>query len=686
MSEAIIKGKIETMNESEFLKDKITINNELTKDKLEEISLTSMIDDQTKRPSTISSKNSTINTNLNCLNVEMCKPNNPRRSKSKSPNKRLKVSVIENIAILKQQDSPFNEVKTSTVSNKCKIRGRKKKFSATSCFMCDTTLNLPFIICRECENCGICLECFQNGKENGSHHKNHKYSIMDNSFDLLADGWSCSDEKAISASYNLLTENITINDKSWNECIDHYNEVYVNNPTKYGLEKVVIDGREKAPEALTIKYWQFGESISNPFRPGHNKIESEYKYMNGMSHYHASRGEFGKEEQKLDEKILSEKYMANLNTGDDEWLKIDKRYNRALLKQYTLTLDEREESKQFYNNFDVLDLQRRCKFVSQLSEMGQLIEMKIQPTMQLHKNIDDYETTRRVMMQMAQVQTKIKTLQHYRDMGITTFEEAKTYDMLVNTKIVAQKFYNKKQTLAIKTTKACRTYGVGRRKRGSCLFNSPRRKSSHCSSPSTNRYGRSIQPPILHKDYATTSTLNSCQNDPDWEDLENSSVKSKSLNTPSRGRLKASYSVDSSRKRVRKSPDNEFFTPTAKPKKKKLPPGSCNVYRVKKKIDITVLDSFNDLSEAEQNFCLEYTFRPDLFLSWKSTLLKVQEQKGGELKLNDARTSLRIDKRKISVVYWHLVEQKLIVVPERSKLFGRKRHTSAVQVENDGKL
>ena len=52
--------------------------------------------------------------------------------------------------------------------------------------------------------------------------------------------------------------------------------------------------------------------------------------------YHASRGEFGKEEQKLDEKILSQKFMANLNTSDDEWLKIDKRYNRALLKQYTV--------------------------------------------------------------------------------------------------------------------------------------------------------------------------------------------------------------------------------------------------------------------------------------------------------------------------------------------------------------
>ena len=52
--------------------------------------------------------------------------------------------------------------------------------------------------------------------------------------------------------------------------------------------------------------------------------------------YHASRGEFGKEEQKLDEKILSQKLMANLNTSDDEWLKIDRRYNRALLKQYTL--------------------------------------------------------------------------------------------------------------------------------------------------------------------------------------------------------------------------------------------------------------------------------------------------------------------------------------------------------------
>ena len=49
--------------------------------------------------------------------------------------------------------------------------------------------------------------------------------------------------------------------------------------------EIIIDDREKAPDALTIKYWQFGESISNPLRPGHNKIESEYKYMNGMSQY-----------------------------------------------------------------------------------------------------------------------------------------------------------------------------------------------------------------------------------------------------------------------------------------------------------------------------------------------------------------------------------------------------------------
>ena len=48
--------------------------------------------------------------------------------------------------------------------------------------------------------------------------------------------------------------------------------------------------------------------------------------------------------------------------------------------------------------------------------------MKIQPTMQLHNSIDDYETTRRIMTQMAQIRDKIKTLQHYRDMGITTFQ------------------------------------------------------------------------------------------------------------------------------------------------------------------------------------------------------------------------------------------------------------------------
>lgn len=49
--------------------------------------------------------------------------------------------------------------------------------------------------------------------------------------------------------------------------------------------EIIIDDREEAPDALTIKYWQFGESNSNPLRPGHNKIESEYKYMNGMSQY-----------------------------------------------------------------------------------------------------------------------------------------------------------------------------------------------------------------------------------------------------------------------------------------------------------------------------------------------------------------------------------------------------------------
>ena len=42
--------------------------------------------------------------------------------------------------------------------------------------------------------------------------------------------------------------------------------------------------------------------------------------------------------------------------------------------------------------------------------------------MQLHNSIDDYETTRRIMTQMTQIQDKIKMLQHYRDMGITTFQ------------------------------------------------------------------------------------------------------------------------------------------------------------------------------------------------------------------------------------------------------------------------
>ena len=54
------------------------------------------------------------------------------------------------------------------------------------------------------------------------------------------EGWSCSDEKEISSSYNLLTETFTVNDKSQNECTDHYNEVYVNNPTKYGLESKAL--------------------------------------------------------------------------------------------------------------------------------------------------------------------------------------------------------------------------------------------------------------------------------------------------------------------------------------------------------------------------------------------------------------------------------------------------------------
>ncbi|XP_031105327.1 transcriptional adapter ADA2-like [Ipomoea triloba] len=93
------------------------------------------------------------------------------------------------------------------------------------------------IKCAVCSDFDLCIECFSVGAEVQPHKSNHPYRVMDNlSFPLICPDWSADEEILLLEGIEMhglgnwsdVAEHVGT--KSKQQCVDHYNAIYMNSP------------------------------------------------------------------------------------------------------------------------------------------------------------------------------------------------------------------------------------------------------------------------------------------------------------------------------------------------------------------------------------------------------------------------------------------------------------------------
>ncbi|KNA18679.1 hypothetical protein SOVF_068490 [Spinacia oleracea] len=93
------------------------------------------------------------------------------------------------------------------------------------------------IKCVVCPDFDLCIECYSVGAEVHPHKSNHPYRVMDSlSFPLICADWNADEETLLLEGIDMyglgnwaeVAEHVGTKSKS--ECIDHYNNIYMNSP------------------------------------------------------------------------------------------------------------------------------------------------------------------------------------------------------------------------------------------------------------------------------------------------------------------------------------------------------------------------------------------------------------------------------------------------------------------------
>ncbi|KAK4743946.1 hypothetical protein SAY87_010258 [Trapa incisa] len=151
------------------------------------------------------------------------------------------------------------------------------------------------IKCAFCPDFDLCVECFSVGAEVTPHKSNHPYQVMDNlSFPLISPDWNADDEILLLEGIEMyglgnwaeVAEHVGTKNKE--QCIDHYNEVYLQSPYFPLPDMSHVVGKNRS-ELLAMAKGQGDDKkgVSNlgdlslkeesPFSPSRVKVEDPQK-------------------------------------------------------------------------------------------------------------------------------------------------------------------------------------------------------------------------------------------------------------------------------------------------------------------------------------------------------------------------------------------------------------------------
>lgn len=287
------------------------------------------------------------------------------------------------------------------------------------CAGCGAYLQEPFIRCKVCKPpISVCLLCFSHGLTTEKHCTDHSYEVMDYSFPIFESCWTAAEEmrllEALSdcgvGNWNAIAKQVRT--KSPHHCRTHYMNCYIIN-ARYPLPE--LPKRYIAPSHPPVPF----KACEDPCRP----LPESHRAQN-LSGYLAARGDFGEEFMNSAECAIKDVQFC-----PGEWPTL-KALKVGLVQIYQSRLAERRRRKQIISMHGLMNNAiHQIHYFSRLDADVKLVEDTLRPIMKLTHPIA-YDKMMAGISLEKQLIKKVKRLQEFRKMGVTSLSTGRLYEKM----------------------------------------------------------------------------------------------------------------------------------------------------------------------------------------------------------------------------------------------------------------
>ncbi|KAK3094064.1 hypothetical protein FSP39_023693 [Pinctada imbricata] len=298
------------------------------------------------------------------------------------------------------------------------------------CSYCQSEISGYRVVCSECPDIELCLQCFSCGAELGTHKRDHSYRISNGSpigaFEV-AKIWTLSEETMLLDAVEQYGfgnwEDVAnhVESKNAEECQDHYITFYVQG--SIGKETIFPDAKNIIQDHTCPHGGPLSPSITTPVNPIELSIQEQHELG-----YMPFRDDFEREHDNDAETVIS----SLANNYDDE--DIDIAVKLTQVEKYRTRLKERERRKRLAREYNLI--QAATSLAKQKSQTpgrkkGTKDEREFQEKMKVFAQFSiaaEHEKFLECTQKERELRARIKELLHYRNNGITKMEDVEKFE------------------------------------------------------------------------------------------------------------------------------------------------------------------------------------------------------------------------------------------------------------------
>ncbi|KZC07352.1 PREDICTED: transcriptional adapter 2-alpha-like isoform X1 [Dufourea novaeangliae] len=302
--------------------------------------------------------------------------------------------------------------------------------SDPTCRVCKSALTEPYIRCAVCNNTDLCPFCFSSGSEIGDHKNNHDYIIIKNEFPLIhGSGWTAKQELEF---LDILQEcgfgnwediSKRIQEKSPEECKNHYLQYYIDNPSLPGLPRIKeteasLFGCEPIPYLFKL------HDLEEPPRFATNTLNCKL-----LAGYNATRSDFEVNFDNHAELLVSDLNYDEFDASDDHY-ELGKALHIAIVQSYNNRLKERMRRRKIIRDHGLIAFRKTMSWIQRYEcTVTRTLAERLLIFMQLMGGIE-FDYFMEGLHRIGKLQNYLNKLFEFRNNGLKYFHSVVMFQKL----------------------------------------------------------------------------------------------------------------------------------------------------------------------------------------------------------------------------------------------------------------